>query len=166
MAKIPSKSDVVEAIAFEPKEVDRIQPVLKLSDLSKTSEVMKVLPAQQAMVEQVRSTLQLPYLEALAMRPSATRRAVASQRAMAPPSSDPMHRDAHSVAIASARDLGRIVRTERVKRKLSQQAFADLVGVGRRFISELENGKASLEFDRVMQVALASGIDVPARRRR
>jgi HTH-type transcriptional regulator/antitoxin HipB len=45
-------------------------------------------------------------------------------------------------------------------------AFADLVGVGRRFISELENGKATLELGKVLQVASATGIDLLARRRR
>jgi y4mF family transcriptional regulator len=58
-----------------------------------------------------------------------------------------------------------LVREVREQRKLSQQGLADLVGVGRRFISELENGKVTLEFDRVLQVAAACGIDVLARRR-
>ena len=74
--------------------------------------------------------------------------------------------DSAPVAITSAHDLGQLVREARQQRKLSQQAFADLVGVGRRFISELENGKATLEFYKVLQVASASGIDVLARRRR
>lgn len=67
--------------------------------------------------------------------------------------------------IATAQDLGDLVREERELRKLSQQAFADLVGVGRRFISELENGKATLEFDKVVGVASAIGIDLVARKR-
>jgi len=48
---------------------------------------------------------------------------------------------------------------------LNQQQFADVAGVGRRFISELENGKATLEFDRVLQVSKAAGIDLYARQR-
>jgi y4mF family transcriptional regulator len=67
--------------------------------------------------------------------------------------------------IASTRDLGHLVREAREERGLSQQAFADLAGVGRRFISELENGKPTLELGKVLQVAAAAGIDVLARRR-
>lgn len=68
-------------------------------------------------------------------------------------------------AIATAKDIGRLVRKARETRKLSQQSFADLTGVGRRFISELENGKATLEFDKVVSVAAAAGIDLMARER-
>lgn len=67
--------------------------------------------------------------------------------------------------ITSAKDIGLLVRMEREKRKLSQQSFADLAGVGRRFISELENGKASLEFDKVIKVVAAAGIHLIARPR-
>jgi y4mF family transcriptional regulator len=62
-------------------------------------------------------------------------------------------------------DLGQMIRRAREKRGLSQQAFADLAGVGRRFISELENGKATLEFDKVLTVLRAAGITMFARDR-
>ncbi|WP_205837108.1 helix-turn-helix domain-containing protein [Neorhizobium sp. T6_25] len=38
-------------------------------------------------------------------------------------------------------DLGRMVRHARKERRLSQQTFADLAGVGRRFVSEFETAK-------------------------
>ena len=38
-------------------------------------------------------------------------------------------------------DLGQLVKKAREKKGLTQQEFADLTGVGRRFVSELENGK-------------------------
>ncbi|WP_416068633.1 helix-turn-helix transcriptional regulator (plasmid) [Rhizobium sp. YTUHZ045] len=66
----------------------------------------------------------------------------------------------HSTEIVSTADLGHIVRKAREARKLSQQEFADLAGVGRRFISELENGKATLEFQKVLKVAHAAGISI------
>jgi y4mF family transcriptional regulator len=65
-----------------------------------------------------------------------------------------------SSKISSVADVGVLVRAARERQKLSQQAFADLAGVGRRFLSELENGKATLEFDKVLKVAAASGIDL------
>ncbi|MFC0804525.1 MULTISPECIES: helix-turn-helix transcriptional regulator [Sinorhizobium] len=67
--------------------------------------------------------------------------------------------------IAIPGDLGRIVREAREARNLSQQDFADLAGVGRRFLSELENGKATLEFQKVLKVAHAAGISIFAQPR-
>lgn len=64
--------------------------------------------------------------------------------------------------ITSAKIVGELVREARRKMKLNQQEFADLAGVGRRFVSELEAGKPTLEFDKVMQTCAAAGIDVTA----
>ncbi|MBW8300897.1 MAG: helix-turn-helix transcriptional regulator [Hydrogenophaga sp.] len=69
------------------------------------------------------------------------------------------------VPVNSIKDLGRMVRRLRESRKQSQQEFADLAGVGRRFLSELENGKPTLEFEKVLQVARAAGISLFARGR-
>jgi len=66
-------------------------------------------------------------------------------------------------ALTTAADLGRLVAARRKARKLTQQQFADLAGVGRRFLSELENGKATVEFDKALQVAHAAGISLFAR---
>ena len=175
------------AAAFSPLEqaqrdlADRIQPTLKLSELVETSEGTKAISAQQKVAEQVRAKLQLPQLEALTKQATEagavtsknfaglTRaRDIARGTASTLPSppTDRLDDTASSMVIKSAQDMGRLIREAREQRKLSQQAFADLVGVGRRFISELENGKTTLEFDKVLQVASASGIDVLARRRR
>lgn len=67
--------------------------------------------------------------------------------------------------VNSVKELGDMVRRLRERRKLSQQEFADLAGVGRRFLSELENGKPTLEFAKVLQVARAAGISLTARDR-
>jgi y4mF family transcriptional regulator len=64
--------------------------------------------------------------------------------------------------ITSAKAIGDLVREARRKMNLNQQEFADLAGVGRRFVSELESGKATLEFDKVMQACAAAGIDLTA----
>jgi y4mF family transcriptional regulator len=68
--------------------------------------------------------------------------------------------------ISSVADLGAVVRAAREGMGLTQQQFADLAGVGRRFVSELENGKATSEFGLVLQVCRAAGVDVFARKRR
>jgi HTH-type transcriptional regulator/antitoxin HipB len=179
MAKKPSKSDrarTVEAARpvatpMKPREqvqqglVDRIQPALKLSELNKASRPTKAISAQQKMAERVRASLQLPHLEALTKQ-AAEAAGVEHGSALPSARTERPSDIPSSVAIASVRDLGQLIREAREQRKLSQQAFADLVGVGRRFISELENGKATLEFDKVLQVASATGIDLLARRRR
>lgn len=83
-----------------------------------------------------------------------------SIRARAPkrPSSKLVH-------LSSPAMLGEMVRETRKAGGLSQQELADMAGVGRRFVSELENGKSTLEFGRVLIVCAASGIDVHARTR-
>lgn len=74
-------------------------------------------------------------------------------------------RKAESPALSSVADLGRIVHDKRKDMKLTQQQFADLTGVGRRFILELEAGKPTLEFGRILKVCQAVGIDLMAVKR-
>jgi y4mF family transcriptional regulator len=69
-------------------------------------------------------------------------------------------------AIATITDLAPLIRDARKRMGMNQQTFANYAGVGRRFLSELENGKSSLEFDKVLACAWAAGIDIFARRRR
>jgi y4mF family transcriptional regulator len=70
-----------------------------------------------------------------------------------------------SIPVRSAADLGRQVRAARDRLGLSQQAFADMAGVGRRFVSELESGKPTLELGKVLVACQAAGIDLLARSR-
>jgi len=67
--------------------------------------------------------------------------------------------------IRSTADLGQLVRKARENKGLTQQEFADLTGVGRRFISELENGKPTIEFAKALKVALGAGISIHGRQR-
>ena len=64
-------------------------------------------------------------------------------------------------------DLGRFVRERRKANGLTQSELALLAGVGRRFISELENGKSSLQVDKVDAILRVFGMRlgvVPRRR--
>jgi y4mF family transcriptional regulator len=65
--------------------------------------------------------------------------------------------------IDSAFTLGGMIRNAREMRGLSQQKLADKANVGRRLVSELENGKATLEFEKVLKVAAAAGVRLTAR---
>ena len=67
--------------------------------------------------------------------------------------------------VRSVAELGALVRRARKAMKMNQSEFAAHAGVGRRFVSELEGGKTSLEFDRVMACTQAAGIDLTARLR-
>lgn len=62
-------------------------------------------------------------------------------------------------------DIGTAITEARKARGYSQQEFADLAGVGRRFISELESGKPTAEIGKVLQVLTALGLDVEVRAR-
>ena len=67
--------------------------------------------------------------------------------------------------IGTTRELGELVRRARKATGFSQQQLADLAGVGRRFVSELEAGKPTLEIERILSCCEALGIDISARRR-
>ena len=68
-------------------------------------------------------------------------------------------------SILSAKDAGGIVCRYRKKQNLTQVELAGLAQTGTRFISELENGKATVQFDKVLHVLHLLGIDLVATER-
>ena len=56
--------------------------------------------------------------------------------------------------------IGREIRKQRRRHGLRQAELAALSGVGTRFVSDLENGKASLEIGRVIRVLNTVGLVV------
>ncbi len=76
------------------------------------------------------------------------------------PPAPPLPRQATRVRLETVADLGALVRTARLQLGFTQQSFADLAGVGRRFVSELESGKPTLEAHRVLRCCAAAGIDI------
>lgn len=72
----------------------------------------------------------------------------------------PLTRQATRFQLDTVADLGALVRKARLQLGFTQQSFADLAGVGRRFVSELESGKPTLEADRVLRCCAAAGIDI------
>lgn len=69
------------------------------------------------------------------------------------------------LSIRSPEQLGGAVAHSRKAKGYSQQEFADLAGVGRRFVSDLENGKPTAEIGKVLQVLTALGLDLELRAR-
>jgi y4mF family transcriptional regulator len=86
--------------------------------------------------------------------------------ALATPIEPSPHEDRkRGTVVTSVADIGDLVRQARVRLGFNQQRFADIAGVGRRFVSELEAGKGSVETERLLRCCLAAGIDLFARPR-
>jgi HTH-type transcriptional regulator / antitoxin HipB len=56
--------------------------------------------------------------------------------------------------------LGRLIRDARKAQGLTQQEFADVAGVGVRFLSEVERGKETAEVGLVFKVLAMAGFDL------
>ena len=56
--------------------------------------------------------------------------------------------------------IAEIVRIERKKQNVTQVQLSQLANVGVRFVRDLEDGKTTLHFDKVMSVLLTLGIIV------
>lgn len=67
------------------------------------------------------------------------------------------------VVIRTVLALGDVVRHARRRQGLSQSDLAAAAGTGRRFISELEAGKPTLEFERILKVCNTLDITLIAR---
>ena len=67
--------------------------------------------------------------------------------------------------INNSSDLGLLIRKKRKLLKLTQSEFSGMCNVGTRFISELENGKQTLEIDKVIKVAAGLGLNLLVRER-
>jgi HTH-type transcriptional regulator / antitoxin HipB len=62
--------------------------------------------------------------------------------------------------IRQPEDLGQAVRARRKAAGLTQAELAEVAGVGTRFVSELERGKPTAEFNKVLQVLRVLGFDL------
>lgn len=62
--------------------------------------------------------------------------------------------------ITSAKDIGQIVAGHRKAQSLTQADLAGLAQTGTRFISDLENGKGTVQFDKVMHILDLLGLDI------
>ncbi len=61
--------------------------------------------------------------------------------------------------------MGRIVRNVRKLQKLSQDDLAGMAGTGRRFIVDLEKGKQTVQFGKVLRVLRTLGVSVSSTRK-
>jgi y4mF family transcriptional regulator len=66
----------------------------------------------------------------------------------------------HPVRIQSANDLGHLVRAFRSSQNLTQADILGLANTGNRFIVELENGKPTLQLQKVLDVLDVLGLEI------
>ena len=64
--------------------------------------------------------------------------------------------------IQSPKDLGALLRERRKALGYTQSQVASLCGTGTRFVSDLENGKPTIEFGKTLVLATTLGIDMHA----
>ena len=69
------------------------------------------------------------------------------------------------VAVTDLKVIGAMLRTKRKQMKLTQSDAAGLCNVGTRFISELENGKPTMHFDKALKVMNRFGFTLGVRER-
>ncbi len=62
--------------------------------------------------------------------------------------------------VNTVEEIGAITRAMRKHLGLTQQQFADLAGTGRRFVSEVEAGKTTIQMDCLLKVLQGFGIDI------
>lgn len=67
--------------------------------------------------------------------------------------------------IKDTKSLGLLIRQERKQQGLTQEELAGVIGVGVRFLRELEAGKESCQIGRAMQVLAGLGLLVSVGRR-
>lgn len=64
------------------------------------------------------------------------------------------------ITVKSTKELGHLVREFRVAQKMTQADILGLANTGNRFIVELENGKPTVQFQKVLDVLDVLGLEL------
>jgi HTH-type transcriptional regulator/antitoxin HipB len=64
--------------------------------------------------------------------------------------------------IATSKDIGRIIRQKRKDDGLTLEQAAGICGVSYAFLSALENGKETVQLNKVLQVTMCLGLELEA----
>ena len=57
-------------------------------------------------------------------------------------------------------EIGRLVRDERKRQGVTQLQLAGLAGTGIRFVSDLENGKGTIQIQKLLKIVQTLGLGV------
>lgn len=68
-------------------------------------------------------------------------------------------------SIVLSKDLGQLIKNARKASNIPIDQAAMLCGVSKQFLSDLEHGKPSIQFEKAVSVALQLGIELIARPR-
>ena len=66
------------------------------------------------------------------------------------------------MALNTAKDFGKLIKSIRKKAQLTQKELAAASGIGERFIRELEQGKPSCQLEKTLLVMRMLGIQLSA----
>ncbi len=64
------------------------------------------------------------------------------------------------IELSNAADIAKIVKSERKTQRITQVQLSQLANVGLRFVRDIEDGKQSLQFDKLLRVLETLGISV------
>lgn len=67
--------------------------------------------------------------------------------------------------IATSKDIGRLIRQKRKDDGLTLEEAAGVCGVSYAFLSALENGKETVQLNKVLQVLICLGLELEANNR-
>lgn len=76
-----------------------------------------------------------------------------------------MNKPNHSGNIRSSQDLGDFIRKFRLEQKMTQADISGLANTGNRFIVELENGKPTVQLQKVLDVLETLGLEMVIQRK-
>ena len=62
------------------------------------------------------------------------------------------------VEIKTVEEIGKLVRVERKRQNVTQLQLAGLAGTGIRFVSDLENGKGTVQVQKLLKVVQTLGL--------
>jgi HTH-type transcriptional regulator / antitoxin HipB len=77
----------------------------------------------------------------------------------------PVQRFSSAASIRNSHELGQLVKQTRQTQGLLQHDVIGIANVGNRFISELENGKPTLQIQKVLDVLDILGLEIVVRRK-
>lgn len=144
-ARVSEASDYWQALITEQGKVPKAKPAMA-----------EILAREEAIRKQTSPEVNAWKVQTSGGQPDA-RYAADGPSPLASQPQDPNREPQKIVAVT---DLGRVIRDKRKAMGLTQQQFADITGVGRRFISELESGKPTLEIGRVLKVCQSVGVEL------
>lgn len=175
MSSVPSARPSPGAVRYTPAVATAQKPVQRAIKYPNASTALRqhVADARPVTTREAGIRLRMPpdrretvVDEVRAVRPTPAR--LTERHGIALPSRDLSGRQ-RARPIETAADIGELVRRARKERAMSQGKLASLAGTGRRFISDLEAGKPTIELKRlldvceVLEVSLFGTIDPSAR---